>query len=93
MRPMSLFKSGDSSGKEIDAVIEFPDGEWLAAEIKQGANRIDTAAQNLISIRDSIAKEQGGVPPKAMCVVCGMSNAAYQRPDGVYVVTITALRD
>lgn len=89
----NLYHYQDYSGKEIDAVIEFPNGEWLAAEIKFGANRIDSAAENLISIRDSIAKEQGGVPPKAMCVVCGMSNAAYQRPDGVYVVPITALRD
>lgn len=89
----NLYHYQDYSGKEIDAVIEFPNGDWLAAEIKLGANQIDTAAENLISIRDSIAKEQGGIPPKAMCVVCGMSNAAYQRPDGVCVVPITALRD
>ena len=30
---------------------------------------------------------------KAMCVICGLTNAAYYRDDGVYVVPITSLRD
>ena len=28
-----------------------------------------------------------------MCVICGMSRAAYRREDGVYVVPITMLRE
>jgi hypothetical protein len=28
-----------------------------------------------------------------LCVVCGLTNAAYRRPDGVFVVPITALKD
>ena len=43
-------------------------------------------------IRNSIIKD-GGVPPYMMCVVCGLSNAAYQRDDGIFVVPITALKD
>ena len=27
-----------------------------------------------------------------LCVLCGMANAAYQRPDGVFVVPVTALK-
>ena len=57
-----------------------------------GANAIDSAATNLIKIRDSI-KAAGGKVPSVLCVICGMSNAAYQRPDGVYVVPLTALKD
>ena len=38
-------------------------------------------------------KDENGKAPKAMCVICGMSSAAYQREDGVYVVPITALRE
>ena len=45
-----------------------------------------------MKIRDSI-KENGGKVPKILCVICGMTNAAYKRPDGVYVVPITALRN
>ena len=89
----ALYHYQDYAGKEIDAVVEFKNGEWIAFEIKLGANQIDAAAENLISIRDSIAEEKSGKPPKAMCVLCGMSNAAYQRPDGVYVVPITALKN
>ena len=28
-----------------------------------------------------------------LCVLCGLANAAYQRPDGVFVVPITALKN
>ena len=54
---------------------------------------IDKAAHDLISIRDSIAAEKNSIPPAVLCVVCGISNAAYRRRDGVYVVPITALRN
>jgi hypothetical protein len=33
-----------------------------------------------------------GKPPAVLCVLCGMSNAAYRRADGVFVVPITALK-
>ncbi len=89
----SVYHYQDYNGKEIDAVIELNDGNWAAFEIKLGANQIDAAAKSLISIRDDIAKEEGGKPPKVLGVICGLSNAAYKRPDGVYVVPITALKD
>lgn len=53
-----LYHYQDYSGKEIDAVIELPDGEWLAIEIKLGANQIDAAAENLISISNAIKSEK-----------------------------------
>lgn len=88
-----LYHYQDYAGNEIDSVIELSDGAWTAIEIKLGANQIDNAAQNLIRIRDSIAKEDGGHPPAVLCVICGLSNAAYQRDDGVYVIPITALKN
>lgn len=86
-----LYHYQDYANKELDAVIELPDGEWCAFEIKLGANQIDEAAKNLKEIYNSIA-EEGGVLPSIMCVICGMSVAAYQREDGVFVVPITALK-
>ena len=80
------------AGGEIDAVIELPDGNWTAFEIKLGANQIDDAAQNLLDIQQSIAKDPEGKPPSNLCVICGMSNAAYRRPDNVFVIPITALK-
>lgn len=88
-----LFHYQDYKNREIDAVIELDDGRWCAFEIKLGANQIDAAASELISIRDSIAEEKNSIPPSLLCVICGMSNAAYRRSDGVYVVPITALKN
>lgn len=82
----------DYQNKEIDQVIELEDGSWCAFEIKLGANQIDNAAKNLINIRDSILKDNGKAP-SILCVICGLTTAAYKRPDGVYVVPITALKN
>ena len=87
-----LFHYQDYSNREIDAVIELKDGRWCAIEIKLGANQIDKAAENLLDIKNKIESE-GGKTPSIMCIICGLSNAAYQRPDGIYVVPITALKD
>lgn len=68
-------------------------GKWCAFEIKLGANQIDAAAENLIKIRDEFAADEKGNPPDVLCVICGLSNAAYRREDGVFVVPITALKN
>ena len=87
-----VFHYQDYLNREIDSIIELDNGNWCAFEIKLGANAIDKAANNLIKIRDSIRKENGK-EPSILCVICGMTSAAYQRPDGVYVVPITALKN
>ena len=89
----NLYHYQDYRGKEIDAVIELADGNWAAFEIKLGANQIDTAAENLLKIKQSIENDPKGKPPAVLCVVCGLASAAYRRPDGVYVVPITALKN
>lgn len=86
----SMYHFRDEKGNEADAIVEFPDGTWGAFEIKLGANQIDTAAEELINLRKIMEKE-GGNPPKVLCVICGMTNMAYMREDGVFVVPITAL--
>ena len=88
----ALYHYQDYAGNEIDSVIEMPDGSWCAIEIKLGANKIDEAAENLIRIRNGFLKE-GGTGPSVLIVLCGLSNAAYQRPDGVFVVPLTALKN
>ena len=88
----NVFHYQDYDGKEIDAVVELEDGKWCAFEIKLGANQIDKAAENLLSIQKTIS-ENGGIAPSVLCVISGLSNAAYQRPDGVFVIPITALKN
>ncbi len=86
-----LYHYQDYKNQEIDAVIELPDGRWGAFEIKLGANQIDEAAATLLSIQENIVKADGQVPA-VLCVVCGLVTGVYRRPDGVYVVPITALK-
>lgn len=88
----NLFHYQDYNNNEIDAVVELEDGTWCAFEIKLGANQIDKAAKSLVNLKNNILKN-GGVAPEILCVICGLSNAAYQRPDGVFVVPVTALKN
>lgn len=87
----SLYHYQDYRNREIDAIVELPDGQWCGFEIKLGASQIDAAAENLLKIKKEIEEEPDGKPPKILCVLCGLSNAAYRRKDGVYVVPLTAL--
>lgn len=87
-----LYHYQDYKNNEIDAVAELENGEWCAFEIKLGAKKIDDGAENLNKVcRDVVAA--GGRAPKLKCVICGLSNAAYMRPDGVYVVPVTSLKN
>ena len=83
----------DYKNREIDTIIELNDGRWCAIEIKLGANQIESAAENLKKIYKEMEKDPKSILPSAMIIVCGLSNAAYQREDGIYVVPLTALKD
>lgn len=87
----ALYHFRDDRGNEIDAVVQMPDGRWGAFEIKLGANQIDAAAKELLRIQTIMEKE--ATAPSVLCVICGMSNMAYKRKDGVFVIPITALKD
>ena len=87
-----LYHYQDYSNDKMDAVIELEDGEWCGVEIKLGAHQIDKAAQNLVKINNKIINK-GGKGAQALIVICGLTNAAYLREDGVYVVPITSLKD
>lgn len=82
----------DYQNREIDSIIELENGDWCAFEIKLGTNKIEEAANNLLKIKNAIEKEKGKAP-SVLCVICGLTNSAYQRKDGVYVVPITALKN
>ncbi len=87
----SLYHYQNYQGEEIDAVVEMPDGRWGAFEIKLGVNQADEAAEGLLKIKEKFEKDPAGNPPAVLGVVCGLTQAAYRRSDGVYVFPITAL--
>lgn len=88
-----LFHYRDGKGREIDAIIELEDGRWGAFEIKLGTYQIDDAASKLIKLKQEMEDDPKARPPEILCVICGLSEYAYKREDGVFVVPITALRD
>ncbi|MBN1552235.1 DUF4143 domain-containing protein, partial [bacterium] len=87
-----LFHYRDDAGREIDAVIELPDGNWGAFEIKLGANQIDAAAKDLLELKKLMTADPKAKAPEILCIICGLANFAYTRADGVMVVPITALK-
>ena len=87
-----LFHYRDSYGREIDAVVELPDGRWGAFEIKLGANQIDPAAENLLSIKAFFDSNPEAQSPDILGVICGLTNFGYTRDDGVMVIPIATLK-
>lgn len=80
----------DAAGMEADAIVELPDGRWLAAEIKLGgSDAIETAARLLQRVRDNVSADRAA--QLAGMVVITALGFAYARPDGVQVTPITAL--
>ncbi|RZT60857.1 hypothetical protein EV140_1382 [Microcella alkaliphila] len=75
--------------REVDAVIELPDGRWAAVEVKLGEGRVDEAAATLLSMARKVDHDRHG-EPSALLVITG-GRYGYRRPDGVTVVPITAL--
>ena len=83
----NLFHYQDYNNKEVDAVIELSDGRWCAFEIKLGSNKEEEAAASLKRFY-----EVAEVKPKFMCIILGLFDAVVKRPDGIYVIPITALK-
>lgn len=76
------------TGQEVDAILEFEDGEYAAAEIKLGFNQFEEAKNNLVDFASKMKKK-----PKFMCVIAGYNDViARDKETGVYVVPITALK-
>lgn len=84
----NVFHYRDNTGLEADAIIELPDGEWAAFEIKLGAapDVVDGAASSLLKLRERVA----GRPPMALVVVTG-TGFGFPRPDGVLQIPLGAL--
>lgn len=76
------------SGDEVDAILEFEDGEFACCEIKLTHNLIDEGKKSLLKFYKT-----SKVKPKFMCIICGDINYAIKDPEtGIYIIPITALR-
>ena len=84
-----VFAYRDETGLEADAIIEMPDGRWAAFEVKLGQREVDSAAAQLIRLRDRVDTLIAGEP--IALVVVTATGYGYVRKDGVTVVPIGAL--
>ncbi len=83
-----LFHYRDSNGLEADVILELPDGQWAAFEIKLGSTPavVDRAAANLLKLKSVVA----GDGPAVLGVITG-TGFALMRPDGVAQIPVGAL--
>jgi predicted AAA+ superfamily ATPase len=79
----------DSSGLEIDSIVQKYNGDWCAFEIKLGTGQIDEAAavlKKFVSILDTKKIK----PPKSLNIITG-TGISYARPDGINVISLASL--
>jgi predicted AAA+ superfamily ATPase len=79
----------DSSGLEVDVVIELDDGRWAGIEVKLGSSQIDTAAANLRKFAEVV--DTGRIGEPVFLGVVTATGYAYRRKDGVFVLPIGTL--
>ncbi len=84
-----VFAYRDETGLEADAVVETSDGGWAAFEVKLGQREVDSAAEQLLRLRDRVDTDVAGQP--IALVVVTATGYGYVRTDGVAVVPIGAL--
>jgi predicted AAA+ superfamily ATPase len=79
----------DSSGLEVDAIVQKYNGDWCAFEIKLGIGQIEEAAKNLLKFASILDKKRVD-PPKSLNIITG-TGISYTRNDGVNVVSLSSL--
>lgn len=78
----------NSSGDEVDSILEFSNGDYGAIEIKLSDGSIEEAKKSLQTFYKNVSKK-----PKFMCIIVGHYEAVIQDPDtGIYIVPITSLK-
>ena len=83
----NVFYYRDTSGLEVDLIVELGDGRWGAIEVKLGGNELEKAARNLLKLQEIVI----GSKPSFMMVITN-TELAYQREDGIFVVPLGCLK-
>lgn len=86
----TVYHYRDNTGLEIDAIIEYPDGSWAAAEVKLGSSEIPKAEANLVKLRDERVDTAHVGAPLFLAVITG-TEYAYTLPSGIHVVPLGTL--
>lgn len=84
-----VFHYHDSSGLEVDAIVQKNSGEWCAFEIKLGVGQIEEAAASLKKFA-SILDKDSVQAPKSLNIITG-TGISYTRNDGINVIAMASL--
>lgn len=79
----------DSSGLEVDSIVQKYNGDWCAFEIKLGTGQIEEAAvslKKLVSVLDTKKTS----PPQSLNIITG-TGISYTRQDGINVISLASL--
>jgi len=79
----------DSTGLEVDAIVQKHNGDWIAFEIKLGIGQIDEAAASLNKLV-SILDDKKAKLPKSLNIITG-TGISYTRNDGINVISLASL--
>lgn len=83
----------DSNGLECDAVVHLRNGSYGLIEVKLGGDTlIEEGAKTLRTLAAKIDNTRMKEPSFLM-VLTGVGAYAYQRPDGIYVVPVSCLKN
>ena len=78
----------NTSGDEVDAIVEFKDGGYAAFEIKLSDGSIQDAIKSLSKFYKNVEKK-----PEYMCVIVGHLDTVMRDPGtGIYIVPVTSLK-
>ena len=78
----------NASGDEVDAIVEFKDGEYAAFEIKLSDGSIQDGIESLSRFYENVEKK-----PAYMCVIIGHLESVMKDPEtGIYIVPFTSLK-
>lgn len=79
----------DSSGLEVDSIVQKYNGDWCAFEIKFGVGQIEEAVANLNKFV-SVLDDKKIKPPKSLNIITG-TGISYTRQDGINVISLASL--
>jgi predicted AAA+ superfamily ATPase len=79
----------DSSGLEVDAIVQKYNGEWCAFEIKLGSGQVEEAATALKKFASTVDTDKTKAP-RSLNIITG-TGMSYTRPDGINVVALGSL--
>jgi hypothetical protein len=84
-----IFHYRDSTGLEIDSIIQQSGGAWAAFEVKLGIGMLDEAANNLLKFNELI-DEKKYRKPASLNIITG-TGMSFIRPDGINVISLASL--